>query len=1135
MPKSPLQSTVEKWNQRAASFAASGVPAPVIKVIGDQDIEKVKRGGGGLTDIEARLSIAAAMGQGQIIPQKERGTKPTDIPGNVVRDIGDMARGILKLPQAIAHIPTDISDSVRAFTDPKFAQEKGLDPAEGFSPSELAKGLRNVASLPIMKWVPGVQTAAGVTTSEGRKELERHPAGTALDVGAAFFPAAKAVGQLNLAKKGLLTETVNRKGFTIAPEAKGTLAADAARGHIIGHGIKKSPILGDYVQKLTDKIELSRGHSIAGEKVKRDFEPIVAKLNEITKELTPEQQVKFYDDVTNGRIPDNPDLQVAYDTARELDSWLEREYIEGRDLAYVTIGDREFVYSTKGRGGALIRAKHKLDYHQDKLGANLTRAANVTANLEKQIDNWQRSIDKLQTKLDHIRSLNPTPKRRRTAMKVGLNIQKIQKKIEDAPKRPGYANAMKALENRQKLVARYQDEFDTRSLNTAPANFHPMLQSEMKARAAARIAEMRELGLAPEIIQRAMNSLELGKYSTLFTKQEWQGLTKEIEQGWQALAAEGLDPMFVHVVPESQIGKGGYHPLDYDFTPGQVRERIWSNMTPTRQNIGIALSHAAQEFLRERGSEQAFMDYIVPRGLTEDMVDKELAPQILKESKSQGITPAAAREKLFHKNYVKVSDIEHFAFRSPRMRAMMNGKELYIPKHLAKTWSDLSTPKKLSTIGKISTKATAAFKISLFSLSLRHAADEILGGMVMLMGRGDWRDITSVKQAVNMVRQHETPVEIPQTIDIDTPDKLLQLAAGAKGARILSKIYGKVGALQRFTIFMTNIEKAMGYLGETKRATAKGYSKEIAHDLGLKHVEKTFVDWHSMLPIERTIIRQWFPFYAFTRYALRYALTYPIDHPYRASILYHLAAAEREDWDSGLPQLWQQLFFIGDPDREGNVKASDIKVLNPFRDIDSMMSLQGFYSQLGPLPKIALLPLGANTILGTPDMYPDLVYDEETGRLVTKREGVTQMAVGALGALLPPAQAIEHFLQTTESMRNLKATNPQAYERQLYSALGLPAIPTEYSVPKARAKGEIDRYRSAAGKVSTALRSGNAEALEGMDIVPFQGQFVSADLIKQILEKLNTPEGISPKAVIPSYNRPKNPPPLPKPTNQGEK
>lgn len=1117
MAESPIQSITQKWNQRAMAFSRQGVPAPIIKEIGTRDIDRVKRGGQGMTDTEARHALSAAIGRPII--EKSPGTKLTDIPGNIVQDIGDVGRGLLKLPQAIAGIPSDIKNTVKniEFT------------SEWHSPGE---GFRELNKAPIAKWVPFIDTGAKLSTAEGREELKQHPLGPVLDVAALGIPGSKALGGAKLAKEGLLT-TQGKRAFTIAPEAEGRLAASAAKGQIVRHGIKKLPVVGDYVKKLEQKIALSRGASISEAEAKRDFEPIAAKLNEVTRivEDAGVDSTKFYDDITRGIRPDDPNLQVAYDNVIEATEFLQNKYLDMEKLVNVEIDGKDFIYAAEGRGKKLVASRHKLDFHQEKLLNNRTRWDEAQEWAEKKIETYSARADKAKDEIETIiASEPPTLARRKKVERREQIIKTSLARAEAVKSSPKYTKAKQRYESRLDLVNKHQKKLDDRILKTAPPVYHPQLQDIIRARTEAKIASMEA---PPEVIEAAMRDLELGKYYNFYTPKEWRELVDDIESTWQELVREGFDPIFVHTVPSNAFNRQSLKPLDHHFTPSQVRERTWSNMTPTRQSIAVSLSHASQEYLRYLTNERAFFTYILPHTKTLQEIDIDIEPLIARAQKKNPRRPLAdIRSEIISNEYRKISDPEVWSFRTPRIRALMKEKELFLPTHLYKTWNDLSFPKEIPYIGKPMQKVTAVFKTSLFALSLRHMADELFGGTVMLLGRGDIKDLTSFPEAVRMVKENRVPIELPQSIDIDTPDQLVKYFEGSKGAKIMEELHGRFGALERFNIFVANVQRSMAFLGEQKRATSAGYGPDVARDMAIKHVEKTLVDYYSMLPIERTIIKSIFPFYSFIRYTMRYVLTYPLDHPYRASIIYHLTRAEQEDFDSGLPQLWQQLWFFGDPDPAGYISASDIKPINPFRDVGNFFTLQGFIQSLGPVPKLALIPFGGNPITGSPDMYPELTYDPESGKLVSKRPGVREMATEAVSGALPPIGAIDHFLQFSSSLRNLKATDEEAYRRQLFSALQIPFVPSEYNIPVARARSELARLSDASKAVSSELRGGDSP-IERFNAVPFQGQLVSPESIADLVAKLETitPEDATPRAVLPSSRRPKTPLTLPEVPN----
>ena len=127
--------------------------------------------------------------------------------------------------------------------------------------------------------------------------------------------------------------------------------------------------------------------------------------------------------------------------------------------------------------------------------------------------------------------------------------------------------------------------------------------------------------------------------------------------------------------------------------------------------------------------------------------------------------------------------------------------------------------------------------------------------------------------------------------------RLLNKLATGKGvaSNFLNKIWDANG-------FVDNFYRSVAYLHGEKKALAKGATSDAAKEAGLKLADKILQDWDSMVPLERQIVKQIFPFYGWMHHVMKYASTYPIDHPLRASIVGSLSRAEQADWDSGLPQ-----------------------------------------------------------------------------------------------------------------------------------------------------------------------------------------------------------------------------------------
>ncbi len=166
-----LQST---WKIRMAHATAAGVNPEHVRQIATQDYNSVKAGGKAMTRDAAWASLQALQSGGANPLAKQR---PTGIVGTVENVVPDLASTLWNFPkgvvEAVHHAP---SEATRALDELlKLPSQVGTEGPGG--------ALRDVAaSRSLLSMIPGVNTAAGLTTAKGRKGLQQHPIGTLLDV-----------------------------------------------------------------------------------------------------------------------------------------------------------------------------------------------------------------------------------------------------------------------------------------------------------------------------------------------------------------------------------------------------------------------------------------------------------------------------------------------------------------------------------------------------------------------------------------------------------------------------------------------------------------------------------------------------------------------------------------------------------------------------------------------------------------------------------------------------------------------------------------------------------------------------------------------------------------------------------------
>src|SRR5262245_21807768 len=103
----------------------------------------------------------------------------------------------------------------------------------------------------------------------------------------------------------------------------------------------------------------------------------------------------------------------------------------------------------------------------------------------------------------------------------------------------------------------------------------------------------------------------------------------------------------------------------------------------------------------------------------------------------------------------------------------------------------------------------------------------------------------------------------------------------------------------------------MTYLDQLERGTLKGAARTEAEHAAMEMVRRTFVDYASQTPIERTALRTIFPFYSYMGHAAPFIGRYPLNHPVRAAIAASLARAEKERLGALPGDPFLSMFAIG--------------------------------------------------------------------------------------------------------------------------------------------------------------------------------------------------------------------------------
>jgi len=325
-------------------------------------------------------------------------------------------------------------------------------------------------------------------------------------------------------------------------------------------------------------------------------------------------------------------------------------------------------------------------------------------------------------------------------------------------------------------------------------------------------------------------------------------------------------------------------------------------------------------------------------------------------------------------------------------------------------------------------------------------------------------------------------------------------------------IPNKLAALEEKIVDMYRLSMMLSNFRRNGDATA-----------ALEEAHKAFVDVNGMSNIERTVVKQIFPFYAFTRHLFRYLFQYPVDYPLRAAIISQFAEGEQADWKSGLPRSYMSLFWLGHPDRNGNIHSFDLKNLNPFRSFASDFSVAGFLSSLSPFLTIPFQMSGVNLLSGTSQLYPGTVFNPQTGTLQASAQ--PGLPVQIAEQFVPQIGLFDHFLKLTAQTRALARYSPNAYHNQLFNMLNVPFVPEVINVPYEKEITEMRRFRAAQADLTLVENNPSANNINKLlqwNLVPWDNYLLPPTVlanyyrrVQQALQKAQSPI-MSPKVVLPA-------------------
>lgn len=647
--------------------------------------------------------------------------------------------------------------------------------------------------------------------------------------------------------------------------------------------------------------------------------------------------------------------------------------------------------------------------------------------------------------------------------------------------------------------------------NAAPARFDALLGDEFKTRLAKEGQQAKELTLG-----RQLTADEAAHVTRAVNERRWEAalphmdvdtrnafmsqIEREVKATWQDLKNAGHDPIFVHKVhPDKAFsafsGKVGPVPIK----ASQGKERAL-DLSPAVGDLQVSLTHQASELLQAKYRETYAQQIIDAVGIPEDVLRAQLSETARWR---QSLNPSAGFEghlqQEMKRGYKKFNpDEDGHSWGGTKLDKYRAEESVWIPLSVADQLKRLTAPP--SIISTALDPVTNAFRYNVIGLSPGVIVNNFFSNAVAMMAKSGPTPFQYWRQAREWLAD---PSKIPSDelramILAENPahpaldrGAWLKTRAGEKfmggfnagqafrdsaayeamkrGKSAMDGIVEKSLKLQQLG---DNIYRAMIYMDEMAKGTKKGLAADAAEKAALEMVQSTLVDFSSFTAIERSAIRSIIPFYSYMGHAARFITRYPLDHPVRASIASHLAAAEKERLGS-LPGSFLSMLPIGGVDGAGKQLMVPLRPFDPFGDISDMMSLSGWMAATNPLISTALQEVGVAR--GESELYPTMRYDPESGRMKPVHGGFfgNLMANTVPRAMLPLTP-----LGLNSTYNELAASDPAAAARSLLTSAGIPRMYREVNVPQEKFRAEIARQQAANTVKNEALKSGDwSEAL----------------------------------------------------------
>jgi hypothetical protein len=651
----------------------------------------------------------------------------------------------------------------------------------------------------------------------------------------------------------------------------------------------------------------------------------------------------------------------------------------------------------------------------------------------------------------------------------------------------------------------------TQSMNTDPAAA-TILADEVAqgiyGRLDRHLAEARAAGVTKQDLGGIYPRAREGTALPESVAEVMRTFGKESRSQWQAMRDQGFDPQFVPKMDTTgPLSTPRISPKPR--TVKQTKERTL-DFAPEAGDMAIAVEKAAMEWAAKNGADdmiEIMLNGSADHGITAFVgtraeVEEQFRAIAQARAARHGTAEVVELEKLIANQFETFDPRNMMNFR--RESFAHQTEELLIDKSMKSVLDQLVKPPQVNMLWDPVMKV---FRTSVLTLSPRWQLYNVLGGALMMAMRQGVSPLKYLGEArevlrfINNPEMLETPAAMAKLTESmrlslsQMPRQMAELSyrdtakwarfAGGESTRqglgsaiskagnkfedmtsFLTKANGTVDDMYRLMVYFDKFEKSRGGLTPMRQELLKagtGETNVLPNQLAAEHAVRSFMyNWDSLTPFERNTMRMIFPFYGFMSHVMKFAYSYAVDHPTRLAVTAAFARNEMKDWADGLPERLRGM-YIQDY-KPGVQTAWNMSGWNPFADVGNFFSLAGLASQVNPVLATALEQFGIDPRTGQANLYPESVYDPETGRMKLETRNI---GLSFLENLIPQSQVVTGRLGLNQDLAQLRQSDPDAARRLDYTAFGIPTLTREIDLSAEAQKAELSRrnaYRQAAGQ-----------------------------------------------------------------------